>query len=209
MSWPAITAVPNRVEAAEFVRASLMLENLWPVEVVVHTGEVGYKGMIENERRAFEMMLGQDSDWCLLLHEDVVPAEKVQEKVLDRISALSTLAPDAKVISFFVPGGVNDGSRKSESGWLTRKGKDFGWEQALCMSSEIAQKFVEFSWRHSWKEKHSDNVIAKFLKEEQETVYYPVPGLFDHRLDIGSTVGHGWQMFGRPRNSPSFEENMS
>lgn len=196
----AVTAVPNRLDAAEEVVEQLRSQGCFDVELLVWEGEVGYRGMVANERRAFEFMLSTDAEWGLLLHDDTVIADDFQSKVLARLDEAEEQF-DARAVSFFMFG---EQTKAKGERWLKRKGKTFRNEQALALDSGLIQGLVDYSWTHGHEFKHTDMLISTYLARHEIDVYNTVPDLVNHRLEIPSTVGHNPVIFGRERASKSF-----
>ena len=143
--------------------------------------------------------------WCGVLQDDVILCDDFESRAGKRLKEAS--AGGMGVVSFHswlkaIPEVYADGGR-----WHRQPPKRFRNQQALAMSSDVAERFLTEAREMVTDYRYFDVLIADALSLMRVPVWHTVPSLVDHDLSMKSTIGHARRVFGIPRSSKCFRKD--
>ena len=181
------TAHPSREKYFKYLK-----ENLGDIPFLI---DYESKGVAFNSERSWRSY-DKSCDYHLVIQDDAIickdfisKANKIIEKVTKEKNDISELR-DKKYIAFNFYYGTRE-SLKTEAIIAAKRGyivkKNVHWGIAICLPTKIIEDMLVFFNKENVPQ--DDERIARFLRENNIPIYFPIPSLIDHRHEEKSLVG--------------------
>lgn len=144
------------------------------------------RGVWENCKRAWRQY-NRDADYHCVIQDDAILCEGFVEKATEFVKKHHVENED-RAFSFYFgnrSADLDQAKRAMQVGWTVKRVPT--WGVAICLPVKLIPEMLEFC--DTLYERQDDTRIGKFLKHRDIKVYFPMPSLVDHRIELKSLVG--------------------
>lgn len=144
-----------------------------------------------------------DSDYGLVLHDDIILCDDFEDKLGDRLEEAAQLGYDC--VTFYSPRKADLEALQEGKRWRRLSASAFRAEECLAMSGDLINRYLNWlpGGRHENRGWH-DYQLSRFFMQFRIPVWTCVPNLVDHDNETRSLMRHPKTVGGRPRVSTTW-----